>query len=161
MLFLGRRLFWLFVGLAGFVAGFMIVERMVHGQPEWVTLAIALAAGLLGIGIAIFLQRAAIAMTGAVSGGYLSILLAHHITRIPAGSEWMVALIGGVLGAILLSVFFDWALILLSSATGAALVVQSASMFSDIPLIAAAGLFVLGILVQGSWRRRHPETKES
>lgn len=155
LLFLGRRLFWLFVGLMGFVAGFAFAERMVHGQPDWVMLAIGIGVGLLGIVIALFLQRIAIAIAGFFSGGYLGMAVAAQLSATPAASEWMFFLIGGILGAILLSIFFDWALIFLSSITGAVLIARALPITHDISMIATLGLFILGFLVQAGWMHHH------
>lgn len=56
LLTLGRKLFWLFVGLIGFEAGTQFAGRMFVAMPEWMTLLIAIAVGLLGAILAIFLQ---------------------------------------------------------------------------------------------------------
>lgn len=155
LLFLGRRLFWLFVGLIGFVAGFTIAQRVFHTQPEWVTFAIALGVGLIGILVAIFLQRVAIALAGFFAGGYLGMAAAAQIGSTPASSEWMFYLVGAVIGAIILSLFFDWALVFLSSLSGAVLVTRGFTISNDLILIATAVLFALGFLVQAGWMRHH------
>ena len=123
LLFLGRRLFWLFVGVIGFVAGMTFGTQFFAGQPEWVVLVVAILSGLIGIFLAFFLQRIAVAVAGFLAGALLATNFLSGISlSVP---PLFPMIIGGIIGAILLSLVFDWALIFLSSATGAALIVQS------------------------------------
>jgi hypothetical protein len=150
LLFLGRRLFWLFVGLTGFIAGFTIAERFFHFNSQLIELAIALGCGLIGVLLAVFLQRLAIAIAGFVAGGLFALSVLEM-------GGWNIAsvlpfLIGGIIGAILLSIFFDWALIIISSASGALLVARF--FLHDRQLIALAFLvlLIIGIIVQARLR---------
>ena len=161
VLFLGRRLFWLFVGLIGFVGGFTIAQRYFHAQPEWVAFAIALGVGLVGILVAIFVQRVAIALAGFFAGGYVGMAAAAQMGAPAASNEWMFYLIGAIIGAVILSLFFDWALIFLSSLSGAVLVTRGLTISNDLILIATAVLFVLGFLVQAGWMRHQHRTAPS
>jgi hypothetical protein len=161
LLFLGRRLFWLFVGLTGFVVGFALGQRLDLAQTQLMALLIAVGVGVIGIVLAIFLQRVAIAVAGFFSGGYLGLAIANQLARTPASSEWIFFLVAGILGAILLTVFFDWALIFLSSITGAVLVARGIPIPGDVSLLAIAALFVFGFLVQAGWHRRRRLTAET
>jgi uncharacterized membrane protein YccC len=63
-------------------------------------------------------------------------------------------LIGGIVGAVLLFVFFDWGLIVLSSLSGASLIVHGIRFqHSALPLLFAV-LVVVGILVQAGIKHR-------
>jgi hypothetical protein len=67
---------------------------------------------------------------------------------------WVVYIIGGVIGLILVSILLDWALITLSSLAGASLIIQV--LF---PQGATGGLiffilFLVGVILQGSILRR-------
>ena len=84
LLILGRKLFWLFVGVAGFLVGMEIAERFVTG-PEGMKLLIAIAAGILGAVIAIFLQKVAIAIAGFVIGGYITVELLRAVRLVSKG----------------------------------------------------------------------------
>jgi len=64
LLFFGRKLFWLFVGVVGFLAGMRFGSHLVTGQTELVILAIAIGIGLLAALLAIVLQRLAVAIAG-------------------------------------------------------------------------------------------------
>lgn len=48
LLFLGRKLFWLFVALVGFLVGLTYIPQILPGQTETVILTVSLIAGLLG-----------------------------------------------------------------------------------------------------------------
>jgi len=159
LLLLGRKLFWLFVGAAGFLVGMEIAERFVAG-PQGTKLLIAIAAGILGALIAIFLQKAAIAIAGFIIGGYITVELLRASALLPKalegihGTAFSVAyIIGGIIGAVLLFVLFDWGLIVLSSLSGASLIVRSITFQSHaLPLLFVV-LVVVGILVQA--RMKH------
>jgi hypothetical protein len=149
LLFGGRRLFWLFVGLLGFFVGFTIAERFFSPQPAWLLLLIGVGCGLIGILLAVFLQRIAIAIAGFLAGATFAGTLAEsagwHIGPV------FLYVVGGVLGAILLSVVFDWALIILTSITGASFVVQSLPMETSFKTVAFAVLLIAGIFVQARY----------
>jgi hypothetical protein len=63
-------------------------------------------------------------------------------------------IIGGLLGAVLLYLLFDWTLIVLSSLAGAAFISQ-AIQFSAIPsAILLAALFLAGAIIQSSMLKK-------
>jgi hypothetical protein len=76
VLVLGRKLFWLFVGVAGFVFGLNLATELLGGeQADWLILAAGLAVGLLGAVVAIVVQRIAIGIASCLareSGSFLS-----------------------------------------------------------------------------------------
>ena len=63
----GRKLYWLFVGVVGFVAGISLSRLLFKSETQWVLLAIALVAGVLGAVLALFLQGLAVGAAGRVS----------------------------------------------------------------------------------------------
>jgi hypothetical protein len=124
MLLFGKRLFWLFVGTAGFIVGTHLATLLPYSRPGWVTLAIAVAAGVLGAFFAIFLQRLAIAFGGFALGGYV---LPRILAALGVGagySYWVLFLAGGIAGLFFVAVLFNWTLIVLSSISGAILILQ-------------------------------------
>ncbi len=153
LLVVGRRLFWLFVGLIGFVWGIRAAAHFFPGQPEWMILAIALMAGALGVLLAIFLQWLAIGLVGFSVGAYI-VLHMVHLSRWETGqANWILFLIGGVLGALLIIILFDWALIILSSLAGAGLVTESLHVEPGGEILLFIGLFVAGVLLQSRLMR--------
>lgn len=156
LLLFGRQLFWLFVGVAGFVTGIELAERVAAGS-ETTKLLIALAIGIAGALLAILFYRVAVAVAGFLVGGYLAIQFANYAGVSPAGAlSWLPWLIGGIIGVIIILALFDWALIALSSLAGAALVVNSISIPFNATVLFII-LTVLGIAVQaGMFRRLRP-----
>ena len=64
------------------------------------------------------------------------------------GRPWISLVIGAILGAILLSLLFNWALILLSSVAGAHLVVHSLGLSAGAASLLSVALVVIGVLIQ-------------
>ena len=147
LLFFGRKLFWLFVGVIGFLAGMEFGAEIVKGQPQGIILLIAIGAGLLAAILAIFLQRLVVAIAGGIAGGLIAMRIAVMLGA-TTGSQWIVFFAGAVLAAILVSAVFDWALIGLSALIGASLASEALPLDHGAKLIGVAVLFVLGLLVQ-------------
>src|SRR5580692_6917393 len=63
LLFLGRKLFWLFVAAIGFVVGAEVAATMFPHQSEWV-LIFGVVLGLIGALVAILVQKVAIGVGG-------------------------------------------------------------------------------------------------
>ena len=156
ILFFGRKLFWLCVAAVGFAAGVEIAPHLVHEPSPLLALAIALVLGLIGALLALFLQKVAIAVLGFLAGGKLAGAIAAAFLVHYAQHSTVIFVIGGLLGAILLLVLFDWALIVVSSLIGAHLIVyQSAiALPQSGSIIVFIGLAIIGILVQAASFRR-------
>jgi hypothetical protein len=148
LLLVGRKFFWFFVGAVGFIAGVALVPLFLPGQPDWLFLLIALFAGLLGSLIAIFLQGLAIWIGGFLAGGYLTISFLNFINLQTGNLAWIPFVLGGIIGAGLVIVLFDWALIILSSLTGASLIVQNIQFAAYSPALVFIILLIVGIVLQ-------------
>jgi hypothetical protein len=156
VLLFGRKLFWLCVAAVGFAAGVEIAPHVVHEPSPLMALIIALVLGLIGALLALFLQKIAIAVLGFFAGGKLAGAIAAAFLVHYAHYSTIIFVVGGIIGAILLLVLFDWALIVVSSLIGAHLIVyQSAiALPQSGSLIVFIGLAVIGILVQAASFRR-------
>jgi MFS family permease len=148
LLLLGRRLFWLFVGIIGFFAGVQFGAVVAAGQSEAVLLLIALAIGLVGALLAIVLQRVAVAIAGGIAGGMLAMKLSTYLGFSGEPAAWFAFVIGAVLAAIVISLLFDWALIVLSALTGAVFVAGAIPVNGLLGFCIMVALFVTGCLVQ-------------
>lgn len=152
LLLAGRRIFWLLLGVVGFFFGFDLASRVLGLESEGLGLLIGLFAGLLGIFVAIFLQKVAIGVAGFLIGGYLTAtLLGVGPGEISIGTLLAFA-VGGIVCAFLALWLFEAALILLSSIAGAAILGGALEEMLDLaPAAAALGFLVLvvvGIAVQ-------------
>src|ERR1700709_1533698 len=71
LLVLGRRLFWLFLGVVGFFTlGQLSLDPLHVASPE-LRLSLSCLAGLFGILLAIFVQKVAIGVAGFLVGAWL------------------------------------------------------------------------------------------
>ncbi len=156
MLVLGRRLFWLFVGAAGFIFGMHIAGQFLHGRPEWMLLLFAIAAGLIGALFAVFLQKLAISVAGFFLGGYIFTRMLAEFGWMTGQYHWVLFLVGGIAGLLLMSMLFNWALISLSSITGAILLLQPSHVAVAMKRPLFVALVVAGIVVQAGLMHRGP-----
>jgi hypothetical protein len=153
LLFLGRKLFWLFVGAIGFVVGTEVATTMLPPHSEWV-LIVGVVLGLIGALVAILVQKVAIGVGGFLAGGYfLMIVLQAWEMQAPQYS-WVAFLVGGCIGAALMFFVFDWALILFSSISGAHLITQSLALHQMEATALFLLLVVIGVGAQGKTNRR-------
>ena len=150
LLLVGRKFFWFFVGAVGFIAGVALVPLFLPGQPEWLFLLIALFAGLVGALIAVFLQGLAIWIGGFLAGGYLTLSFLNYLNLQIGSLAWVPFVLGGIIGAALVIVLFDWALIILSSLPGASLVVQNIQFTGYTATWVFFVLLIVGIAVQAA-----------
>ena len=153
LLLLGRQLFWLFVGGTGFVLTMELVTRLALAWPAWLTLIVALVAGILGALLAIALQEIAVGAAGFIAGGYVVLNFFDLVGLQMPVLVWVFAIVGAIIGVVLAISLFDWALILLSSSSGATLLVQSLNVDPPLVYIVYAGALVLGIIIQANMMR--------
>jgi len=148
LLLVGRRLFWLFVACVGFATGYHYAQQIGATQTPALVLVLSIAVGGLGAIIAIFFQKAAIVVAGFAAGGYVLSSLCDQFAGIPAQMFWLPYIIGGIGGAIILFFVFDWALIFLSTLTGASLVVQIVAFNLWVEIILFLALVIGGVAFQ-------------
>ena len=148
LLIAGRKLFWLFVGAAGFITGIQFASRFWQGN-EGLAIIVGLVAGIVFALLAIFLQGVAIGIAGFLSGAYVLSTLA---VMLGMNTNLIVYIIGGVIGVVLVSYLFDWAIITLSSLAGASLITEFFSRQRGGGLIFLI-LFIVGVVIQGSLLR--------
>lgn len=147
LLAFGRKLFWLLLASVGFFAGYHLASQYFPNHATAAVI-IGLALGLIAAFLAVFIQRLAVWVGGFLAGGYLVMTLLGLLSQNPPQFSWLPFLIGGVLGAVLLSLIFDWALVFLSSLVGAVMIVRYSPLQSPLSMIMVVGLFILGVVIQ-------------
>src|SRR5262249_1983383 len=166
LLVFGRRLYWLLVAGIGFLTGLELAPRLLPDRPEWMILVAALGLALVGTVLAIVAQKLIIGLVGFLAGGGTGVLLLHTLEIDGDVLPWLVYVVGGILGIVLVLILFEWGLILLSSLAGAALIVggivASVQFSHHLAFVAMIVVAVIGVIVQASWlgappRRRRPE----
>lgn len=150
LLVAGRRVFWLFVGAVGFLYGWSVAPILSPNGSAGLLLVIAVVGGVIGAVLAIFAQKLAVGFAGGMMGGYLAWALVHGATWEPRHFTELSFLVGFVVGAVLVLVLFDWALIIWSCVAGSALILQT---FHPAPLLKGilfVALATLGIVFQAN-----------
>jgi hypothetical protein len=175
----GRKLFWLFVAVGGFLVGWFFAPAIWESTHDtgtlalWARLAIGLAAAVI-LGFAAFrFARMMVSLAGFFVFAAATILVIRYAggeEMLPTGTRdfWIAFGVGGVVGSIIMGLLFDWALIVLTALFGAVAAVHGALYFftPENPTVAdpapakwiagaAVGVvFVIGLTVQISMRRR-------
>jgi hypothetical protein len=146
LLTLGRRLFWLFIALMGFLFGMQLAGFILIDQPFWLILLVALGVGLLGALIAVFAQRIAFALAGFFAGSYIAVIVAQSF-RVYSATE-LFFVIGGIAGALLSVLFMDWAIIVLSCFVGAGVIIDTLGLEQIPSFVVFVALVIAGALIQ-------------
>lgn len=139
----GKKLFWLFVGIIGFMTGMDLGSKLLPGYSELFVFAIALALGSVGAVLAVAFQWVAIIASGFLAGGFL-------LFKFFPTDSYATFLMGGIMGALLMGVVFDRALLILSSLVGATLVSQELSLSESTRIFMFIVLVAVGITVQST-----------
>jgi hypothetical protein len=144
----GKKLYWLFVGVIGFVIGMAISTQYVLLTPSWLMYVVALGCGIIGAILAFFLQHLAISLVGFLVGAYGALRLTELLGISAEPNRWMAFIIGGIVGLLLVSSAFNLALYVLSSWAGATLVTEAIGLEATVGLVVFFALFVLGMIIQ-------------
>jgi ABC-type phosphate transport system permease subunit len=161
LLIFGRKLFWLFVGIMGFIYGLGIASQFFAQQPQWVTIAAALCAGILGTVLAIFLQHVIVGVAGFLAGAYLSFDVLNLLGFQTGQTTWIISIVCGILCAALFLNLFDWALILLSSLIGALLIAQTINAGFQVMASVFAACTIAGVAIQASLMKKAEPSEPS
>jgi hypothetical protein len=148
LLFLGRKLFWLFVALVGFLIGLAYIPKILPDQPETVILAISLITGLMGALLAVLMQKFAIGLAGLIAGGYIAFYILQTFPLGLGTYQWLAIAAGAFLGAVMAGSMYDWGLILLTSASGAVVITENIPIENPYNTIVLLGLLFFGIIAQ-------------
>ena len=159
LLLFGRKLYWCVLAVAGFAVGVWIGREVFPPEPIWLLIGLAIFLGVVAAVLGIFLQRLALRAVGIITGGFLGYILADTFFIKP----WPLAglALGCLFGFWLVLRLFDWALILLSSFSGAALIVYRLPLEPAPLFVAGLILALLGMAVQSGMQKRITGKKES
>ena len=154
VLLFGRKLFWICVAAVGFAAGIEVAPHLFTQPTPLLQLSSALVLGFLGALLALLLQKVAVGIVGFAIGGRLAVALAATFLVNSGASPWLIFIIGGVVGAILLISLFGWALVFVSAVVGAHLIVRAIVLPETGATILFLALAILGVAVQTAMSRR-------
>ncbi|HSI85117.1 MAG: hypothetical protein ACAI35_13635 [Candidatus Methylacidiphilales bacterium] len=169
MLIAGRRLYTFLIAVVGFMLGLEVATYFgADTLSESARATTALIAGTIGVLLIRYIQGAAIIVGGALGGAYVGLsmaslvsaaLKAHLKIKLPmadaisSSSQWLgpviAVLAGAAIGTVLLWYFFDWSVILLSSACGAFIIVDVLHFSPGFKIMMVLTLTATGTYVQG------------
>lgn len=163
----GNRL-WLMAAGAGALLGIGLL-RLLPGMADGfggflIVVGLAVALGVLGFIGKAFTKMIALVI-GFIAGGGIALGFLDMFGISWGFMDWIIALIGGGIGALLFARFFDWALIILASLLGSMLVVRGA-MVGLLPALSGpvGGLLILVLTGAGiyyHYRQRAPKPKST
>ncbi len=154
VLLFGRKLFWLCVAAIGFAAGMALAPHIAHEPTAMLQLSFAILLGFIGALLALFLQKLAIGLAGFLAGGRLAVGLVATFFVQYAPQYWLIFIVGGMIGALLLLILFDWALVLISSLIGAHLITNAITLPPTGAVLLFTALVLLGVIIQAVTMRR-------
>ena len=145
VLFLGQELNFLFAGGLAALIGFRLTPLLPAAWPSWSYYAFLLALAIIGGAIPIINERVGYFFSGFLAGGYFLIeYFAPGVLTVPL----IPFIVGGVIGSMLIGIFTDWALIVVSCLLGAYYVTDLFRLSPTAETLIRGGLFVIGALTQ-------------
>jgi hypothetical protein len=144
----GRKLYWFTIAAVGFFAALELTSRFFDDRSAWIAIVVALIVGAIGAFLAVTIQKIAIGLAGFLLGGFLllQVLLAFDLSI--DSWKWLIFIAGGLLGMALLSVLFEWTLIVLTAIIGSILITQSSLLPEGSRLLVFLLALLLGLGVQ-------------
>ena len=144
LLVAGKRLFWLSVGILGFLVGIDFATGLLGPNDVLISILAAISFGILGAVLAVSFQWITILLVGFLGGGYFLL----NIASAPAEVGGWLFMIGGVIGLVVMLLAFDWALIVMTSLIGAMIILEHLAMDQGLRTLLFIILSMVGVLLQ-------------
>jgi len=149
-LFLGRELSFVFAGGIAALFGIRLLPLLPGTWPWWGPWAFIIGLAVVFGGLALINDRFGYMLSGFLGGGYLlSEYFAPGVANIPL----LPFIAGSGVGAIIMALFHEWAMMIVSSLVGAYFVADLFRLSMDLKMMISGGLFMLGALTQVVMRR--------
>ncbi len=153
LLFLGRQLYTALIGLVGFFVVYGVPEDLLPLASE-MRLMVAVGVGVLAALLAFIVRKVAVALAGALLGAGAALWAISFFGVRWDILWWIVIAAAAVLGAWLLRVVFETALIVVSSFIGALLIMAAVGLEGLAAHAGVAVLIVVGVAFQMGRRRK-------
>jgi len=149
LLIFGRKLFWLSIGIAGFLIGLELTHLIFVVETLWLQVLIALALGCLGALLAMLVQRLAFTLSGLIAGAFLA-LKASQVYGPFSHTIVLLLIVGfGIVGAVVATKTMNAAITILVCLVGAAAIVGGLSLEPTQRILIFLSLTGAGLLIQG------------
>src|SRR5688500_5525687 len=145
LLFLGRELNSLF---GGGMAALIAIRLTPLLPPQWP--ACSDTAFILGMGVPAAALIVAYDRAGSFISSFLvgAFFLSDYDAQYSISFRLLPFVVGGVIGELILGIFTEWALILVSAAVGVLYVTDLFTLSPTAETLVAAGLYIIGALTQ-------------
>lgn len=157
LLFLGRQLYTALIGLVGFFVVYGVPEDLLPLASE-MRLMVAVGVGVLAALLAFIVRKVAVALAGALLGAGAALWAISFFGVRWDILWWIVIAAAAVLGAWVLRVVFETALIVVSSFIGALLIMAAVGLEGLAAHAGVAVLIVVGVAFQMGRRRKAERT---
>lgn len=145
VLFLGRELSFLFSAVLAAFIGTRLTNFLPPTWPAWADLAFLAALAILGAALTLINKDTGYYVCGFLVGGFVfSEYFAPGSSSLPI----LPFFVGSVLGAVIIGLFGEWAIIVVSSLIGTYLIYGVLPFFGTARTLASGALFVIGALAQ-------------
>ena len=145
LLFLGRELNFLFAGAMAGLLAIRLTPLLPPQWPAWSDIAFIIGLAVLAATIPFINERAGYVLSGVLAGGYFLVeYYAPGLLTVPL----LPFIAGGVIGGIIIGIFTEWALMIVSSLIGALYVTDLFTLSPTAKTLVGGGLFVIGALTQ-------------
>ena len=145
LLFLGHELNFLFAGSMAALLGVRLTPLLPPQWPGWADYVFVIGLGVIAAAAVLLNERVGYFISGFLAGG---LLLVEYYSPATLTVPLLPFIVGGVIGALIVGVFTDWALILVTAAIGAAYLLNMFVLDPMLEILIGAGLFIVGALTQ-------------
>lgn len=145
ILFLGRELNFLFAGAMAFLIALRLTPLLPPHWAGWTDYAFMIVLGIIAALLTFVDERGGFALSGFLAGG---LVMAEWYTPDMLLIPPVPFLVGGFFGAVILGLFTEWALIILSSLIGGYYLTTLFRLTPTARTLVTAGLVILGAVVQ-------------
>lgn len=149
----GKKLYWFFVGICGAICGLLVSEMFFHPTGWWDRVFVAIGFGAAFAILALVLQRLMVSIAGFIAGGFIMVSLSETLQLSVVNWNWIVFIIGGIVGVLLVQVIFDLALVLITSFGGASLITRAIGLEGVKGTVLLLILVLVGIIIQSARNR--------
>jgi hypothetical protein len=158
LVFAGRNLFWLCVGIIGFLIGAQCAGFFGFSNG-WMALLFAAAFGSVGVVLAVSFEWFMVIFgVGFLGGGYLLMDIFPSSNQ-QDSYAWLIFVVGGIVGMCLMVITFDLTLILISSLLGATLIAGAIDGSQQLRELSFVSSMMTGMVVQYLILRDSPSQK--
>lgn len=145
LLFLGRELNFLFGGAMASLLALRLTSLLPPQWPSWSDLVFVIGAGVVAALVILLNERAGYFISGFLAGG---LMLVEYYAPFNLTVPLLPFIVGGVIGSLVLGIFTEWALILLTAGLGASYILNLFVLDPTLEILIGAGLFIVGALTQ-------------